>query len=89
MTKIGNCYHYLVNPVQFVRKKLPQQLDLDKFVRQLKTKVIHDYKIPLSMKELKAEYTAIAQFFGDIYKYKQKGICRKLWKRQHSIQKHV
>ena len=66
-------------PVQFVRKKLPQQLDLDKFVRQLKTKVIHDYKIPLSMKELKAEYNH-SPFFGDIYKYKQKGICRNFGK---------
>ena len=65
--------------VQFVRRKLPQLLDLDKFVKQLKSKVIHDYRIPLSMKELKAEYIH-SPFFGDIYKYKQKGICRNFGK---------
>ena len=70
--------------VQFVRRKLPQQLDLDKFVKQLRTKIIHDYKIPLSMKELKAEYIH-SPFFGDIYRYKQKGICRNFGKRKHNI----
>ena len=58
-----------------VSKYIPKQIDLDKFLEGLKYKVIHDYKIPITIKELRAEY-ASSPWFQDIYKYLQKGICR-------------
>ena len=42
---------------------------------ELKYKVIHDYKIPITIKELRAEYHS-SPWFQDIYKYLKKGICR-------------
>ena len=42
--------------VDMVRRLLPKQVNLNKFLENLEHKVIHDYKIPLSVKELKAEY---------------------------------
>ena len=60
---------------QVIRKTLPKQLDLTKFLKQLNYKVIHDYQIPLSIKELRAEYPTSA-FFKDIYKYKRTGIAK-------------
>ena len=60
---------------QIIRKTLPKQLDLTKFLKQLDYKVIHDYKIPISVKELRAEYSTSA-FFKDIYKYKKTGIAK-------------
>ena len=35
---------------QIIRKTLPKQLDLTKFLKQLDYKIIHDYKIPISVK---------------------------------------
>ena len=58
-----------------VSKYIPKQIDLDKFLEGLKYKVIHNYKIPITIKELRAEY-ACSPWFQDIYKYLQKGICR-------------
>ena len=60
---------------QIIRKTLPKQLDLTKFLKQLDYKIIHDYKIPISVKELRAEYSTSA-FFKDIYKYKKTGIAK-------------
>ena len=40
--------------VDMIRKLLPKQVNLNKFLENLEHKVIHDYKIPLSVKELKA-----------------------------------
>ena len=54
------------------RKHLPRQLEINKFLESLKRKVIHDYDIPISMKELSAEYEK-SPFFIDIYKYITKG----------------
>ena len=42
--------------VDMVRRLLLKQVNLNKFLENLEHKVIHDYKIPLSVKELKAEY---------------------------------
>ena len=50
------------------RKHLPRQLEINKFLESLKRKVIHDYDIPISIKELSAEYEK-SPFFMDIYKY--------------------
>ena len=54
------------------RKHLPRQLEINKFLESLKRNVIHDYDIPVSIKELSAEYEK-SQFFMDIYKYITKG----------------
>ena len=54
------------------RKHLPRQLEINKFLESLKRKVIHDYDIPISIKELSAECEKSA-FFMDIYKYITKG----------------
>ena len=35
---------------ELVSKYLPKQIDLDKFIENLKNKVIHDYKIPIGIK---------------------------------------
>ena len=37
--------------------------------------MIHDYKIPITIKELRAEYSS-SPWFQDIYKYLKKGVCR-------------
>jgi len=50
------------------RKHLPKQLEIEKFLEKLKRKVIHDYHIPLSVKELSHEVEK-SPFFRDIYKY--------------------
>ena len=73
---------------QIIRQTLPKQLDLTKFLKQLDYKVIHDYKIPISVKELRAEYSTSA-FFKDIYKYKKTGIAKNIWKRKSFFQKDV
>ena len=54
------------------RKHLPRQLEINKFLESLKRKVIHDYGIPISIKELSAEYGK-SPFFMDIHKYITKG----------------
>ena len=61
--------------VDMVRRLLPKQVNLNKFLENLEHKVIHDYKIPLSVKELKAEYFS-SPWFQDIYKYIRTGFCR-------------
>ena len=61
--------------VDMVRRLLPKQVNLNKFLENLEHKVIHDYKIPLSVKELRAEYYS-SPWFQDIYKYLRTGFCR-------------
>ena len=46
-------------------KHLTRQLEINKFIESLKRKVIHDYDIPISIKELSAEYEK-SPFFMDI-----------------------
>ena len=54
------------------RKHLPRQLEINKFLESHKRKVIHDYDIPISVKEMSAQYEK-SLFFKDIYKYITKG----------------
>ena len=63
------------------RAHIPKQMELDKFIESLKRKVIHDYKLPVSVKKLKAEYPN-SPFFKDIYKYVMKGTCKYVGKAQ-------
>ena len=50
------------------RKHLLRQLEINKFLESLKRKVIHDYDILISIKELSAEYEK-SPIFKYIYKY--------------------
>ena len=57
---------------QIFRAHIPKAAELKKFMKQLKSKVIHDYNLPISVKELRAEYPT-SPAFKDIYNYVIKG----------------
>ena len=67
--------------ISLFMKHIPKQKELDKFVNYLKQRVIHDCKVPLSVKELKAEYH-VDPYFKDIVKYLEKDYCRYAGKAQ-------
>ena len=67
--------------ISLLMKHIPKQKELDKFVNYLKQRVIHDCKVPLSVKELKAEYH-VDPYFKDIVKYLEKDYCRYVGKAQ-------
>ena len=67
--------------ISLFMKHIPKQKELDKFVNYLKQRVIHDCKVPLSVKELKAEYH-VDTYFKDIVKYLEKDYCRYVGKAQ-------
>ena len=49
-----------------LRAHISKQVEIDKFLDVLKKKVIHDYTMPLSAKQLRAEYKN-SPFFKDIH----------------------
>ena len=57
-----------------LRAHIPKQAEIDKFLDVLKKKVIHDYTLPLSAKQLRAECKN-SPFFKDIHNYISKGTC--------------
>ena len=67
--------------ISLFMKHIPKQKELDKFVNYLKQRVIHDCKVPLNVKELKAEYH-VDPYFKDIVKYLEKDYCRYVGKAQ-------
>ena len=67
--------------ISLFMKHIPKQKELDKFVNYLKQRVIHDCNVPLSVKELKAEYH-VDPYFKDIVKYLEKDYCRYVGKAQ-------
>ena len=67
--------------ISLFMKHIPKQQELDKFVDYLKKRVIHDCKVPLTVKELKAEYH-VDPYFKDIVKYLEKDYCRYVGKAQ-------
>ena len=67
--------------ISLFMKHIPKQKELDKFVNYLKQRVIHDCKVPLRVKELKAEYH-VDPYFKDIVKYLGKDYCRYVGKAQ-------
>ena len=67
--------------ISLLMKHIPKQKELDKFVNYLKQRVIHDCKVPLNVKELKAEYHVVP-YFKDIVKYLEKDYCRYVGKAQ-------
>ena len=56
------------------RHHIPKQAELDKFLQILKKRVIHDYSLPISIKELRAEYPN-GPFFQRYLWYIVKGSC--------------
>ena len=50
-----------------LRAHIPKQIEINKFLDVLKKKVIHDYTLPLSAKQLRTEYKN-SPFFKDITK---------------------
>ena len=64
-----------INNETIFRKHIPKQHELNKFLDSLKQKVIHDFELPLSAKELSAEYKN-SPFFKDIIKYIRTNTCR-------------
>ena len=70
--------------ISLFMKHIPKQKELDKFVNYLKQRVIHDCKVPLSVKELKAEYH-IDPYFKDIVKYLEKDYCRYVGESTNSV----
>ena len=67
-----------------LRKHIPKQVELDKFIDALKKKVIHDYNIPISMKALRAEYKR-RPYFRDIVKYIRTEYCSYVGKAQRLL----
>ena len=58
-----------------MRRHIPKQHELNKFIDSLKRKIIKEYNIPITMNELKAEYKN-SPHFKDIVKYINNGYCR-------------
>ena len=54
------------------QKHLPKQVELDKYMEKLKKKIINNYELPLTTKELIPEQKR-SPFFKDIYKYVTSG----------------
>ena len=67
--------------ISLFMKHIPKQQELDKFVDYLRKRVIHDCNVPLTVKELKAEYH-VDPYFKDIVKYLEKDYCRYVGKAQ-------
>ena len=53
---------------EMIFRKHLRQLEINKYLESFKRKAIHDYDIPISIKELSAEYEK-SPFFEDTYKY--------------------
>ena len=61
-----------ISDAEIFRSHIPKAAELKRFINQLKNKVIHDYSLPISVKELRAEYHS-SPAFKDIYSYITKG----------------
>ena len=67
--------------ISLFMKHIPKQQELDKFVNYLRQRAIHDCNVPLTVKELKAEYH-VDLYLKDIVKYLEKDFCRYVGKAQ-------
>ena len=67
--------------ISLFMKHIPKQQELNKFLDYLRKRVIHDCKVPLTVKELKTEYH-VDPYFKDIVKYLEKDYCRYVGKAQ-------
>ena len=73
-------FHFIPEDTIY-RKHIPKQVELAKFIDSLREKVIHDYNIPIAVKELRAEYKH-SPYFRDILKYITTGYCKYVGKAQ-------
>ena len=67
--------------INLFMKHIPKQQELEKFIEYLKHRATHDCQVPLTVKELKAEYH-VDPYFKDIVKYLEKDYCRYVGKAQ-------
>ena len=58
----------LVNTSKVVQKYLPRQADIDKILDIIKRKVLKGTHLPLTTKEIWADYLT-SPFFKDLYRY--------------------
>ena len=73
MLKLNHSRKYILER-NVLKNHIPKQVEIDKFLDVLKEKLTHDYELPLSAKQLRAEYKN-SPFFQDIYTYITKGHC--------------
>ena len=63
--------HKLLDKIRdenIIHKHLPKQAEIDKYMEKLKKKILSNYEVPLTTKELTPEQKHSA-FFKDTYKY--------------------
>ena len=58
----------LVDSTKLVQKFLPKQVDIDKILEIIKRKVLKGTHLPLTIKEIQADYLD-SPFFKDLYRY--------------------
>ena len=58
----------LINTGRLVQKFLPKQADIDKILKIIQRKVLKGMHLPVTVKEIQAEYL-INPYFKDIYLY--------------------
>ena len=63
-----------INEDTIFRKHIPRQVELDKYLKILKKKVIHNYQLSITHQEIRAEYSK-SPYFKDIYKYITTDMC--------------
>ncbi len=73
------CMFDHINDEDIIRKHIPKQIELDKWIEKIKRKVIHDYDVPITVKEMAAEYSTSPKY-RDIYNYLNKGFISSQYK---------
>ncbi len=73
------CMSNHINDEDIIRKHIPKQIELDKWIEKIKRKVIHDYDVPITVKEMAAEYSTSPKY-RDIYNYLNKGFIPSQYK---------
>ena len=58
----------LVDTSKLVQKYLPKQTDIDKILDIIKRKVLKGTHLPLTIKEIQADYLT-SPYFNDLYRY--------------------
>ena len=58
----------LINTGRLVQKFLPKQADIDKILKVIQRKVLKGIHLPVTIKEIQAEYL-VSPYFKDVYLY--------------------
>jgi len=56
-----------------VSSHIPKQQDIDKCLKEIQKKCLHDFNVPLKTAELRREYSS-SPYFGQVYSYLTKGL---------------